>query len=404
MEKIKLANNLSVVLKTNKNTPRIALSFYIQIAKPENKAGVYTLLNRLLWQGTKRFTSEELANVLEENAIDCYSDLKHDYIKLRLTTLNEDFETGLDILADVVKNSTLELFEKEVVKIQGEIQAELDSPKSKAMDLYYRTIFANHYYGNTSSELLKSLPQVTKEDVARAYEDILKNSRKNISIVGDISKQDVETLLNKYFNNISSNDAVEVEIQSPQLTENKYVTIKQEDATQAQIIQGWLVESIHSEDYVPLVLMNTILGSSGLSARLFLELREKKGLAYVVRSSYETYKKTATFSVYIATEPNNIKTCLDGFQKEIDKIKTIPVSDKELEDAKNNLIGKRQFILETNSQQSAVVGFYDFEELGIDYEEILIAKVKQLTSEDIMRVANKYLNQNSVTAILSPIL
>ena len=95
-----------------------------------------------------------------------------------------------------------------------------------------------------------------------------------------------------------------------------------------------------------------------LSSRLFLELRDKKGFAYVVRSSYETFKLTGNFMIYIATEPKNIEVSLKGFEEEIEKIKTVLVSEKELEDAKNNFIGKCAFLAETNIQQACTFAKY----------------------------------------------
>jgi len=150
------------------------------------------------------------------------------------------------------------------------------------------------------------------------------------------------------------------------------------------------------------MVMNTMLGSSGLSSRLFLELRDKKGLAYVVRSSYEIYDKAALFNVYIATEPKNIKTCLEGFKVELDKIKNIPVTQEELENAKNNLIGKRQFFTETNLQQSSLMAFYEDKGLGANFEEKLIELVKQVSVQDIQRVANECIKDPFVLTILAP--
>ena len=111
---------------------------------------------------------------------------------------------------------------------------------------------------------------------------------------------------------------------------NEYVEIIKDDAQQAQIIQGWKVPPIGSKDYPKLMLLNVILGASGLSSRLFLELREKKGLAYTVRSSYENHAKAAVFSIYIGTEPSNIQTSIDGFKEEIEKkysFKEVVVND-----------------------------------------------------------------------------
>ena len=125
MEKIILDNNIPLVLKENKNTPRHALCFYFKITEPEKKAGIYTILNRLFLQGTKTRDAHTLAQELDENAIDCYSEMKQDFIRFKLQCLNEDFAKGLEILSDIIKNSTFEDFEKEVIKLKGEIQAEL---------------------------------------------------------------------------------------------------------------------------------------------------------------------------------------------------------------------------------------------------------------------------------------
>lgn len=402
MNKIILDNTIPVVLKENKNTPRHAMCFYFKIEKPEKKAGLYTILNRLFLQGTKKRSAAQLAQELDENAIDCYSEMKQDFLRFKLQCLNEDFEKGLEILADIIKNSTLEEFDKEVIKLKGEIQAELDDPKSKALDGFYKNIYKNHPYGHTYTKILEDIDELTKSDVECAYKNLLENSSKIISIAGDFEKDNLEEMLKKHFSDLKNNPDSQSKIPVPQLKENSVVKIVKNDASQAQIIQGWHVPTIYSKDYASIMVMNTMLGSSGLSSRLFLELRDKKGLAYVVRSSYEIYDKAALFNVYIATEPKNIKTCLEGFKVELDKIKNIPVTQEELENAKNNLIGKRQFFTETNLQQSSLMAFYEDKGLGANFEEKLIELVKQVSVQDIQRVANECIKAPFVLTILAP--
>ena len=167
-------------------------------------------------------------------------------------------------------------------------------------------------------------------------------------------------------------------------------------------MKGWLVESADSSDYPALALLNIILGASGLSSRLFLELRDKKGLAYVVRSAYDIARLGANFSIYIATEPNNIETSLKGFEEEIRKIKTILVSEEELENAKNNILGKWAFISETNSQKGNWLAHYGIMGFDFDFKEKAIEKIKPVKPQDILNCANKYFNENSVTTILKP--
>ena len=402
MKKVILENNIPLVLKQNKNTPRMALCFYFKIENPEKKAGLYTVLNRLFLQGTKNRTAQQLANELDENAIDCYSEMKQDFIRFKLQCLNEDFEKGIEILADIIKNSTFEDFNKEVIKLKGEIPAEMDEPKSKAMDAFYKNIFKNHPYGHTYTKILEDIDDITPQDVRDAYKDLLSNSPKVISLVGDFYENNVIELLKKHFSEIKNTSDFSSKIETPVLTETQIVKVEKDDAAQAQIIQGWHVPTIFDKDYPAIMVMNTMLGSSGLSSRLFLELRDKKGLAYVVRSSYEIYDKAALFNVYIATEPKNIKTSLEGFKIELDKIKNIPVTEQELANAKNNLIGKRQFFTETNLQQSSLMAFYEDKGLGADYEEKLIEQINHVTADDIQRVANLCIKEPYVLTVLAP--
>ena len=151
------------------------------------------------------------------------------------------------------------------------------------------------------------------------------------------------------------------------------------------------------------MLLNVILGASGLSSRLFSELRDKKGLAYVVRSTYEAALSAANFHIYIATEPKNIETALAGFKEEIDKIKCELVPEKELADAKSNLFGKWAFSLETNQRQASVYAHYGILHLGFDFLEQVKTKVQAVTPQDLMECANKYFtDEDYVLSILKP--
>ena len=201
---------------------------------------------------------------------------------------------------------------------------------------------------------------------------------------------------------VPENKLIESQISEPMNLANTYVEHLKEDAQQAQILQGWKVPAIGSDDYPRLMLLNVILGASGLSSRLFLELREKKGLAYTVRSSYENHSKAAIFSIYIGTEPSNIQTSIEGFKEEIEKIKNILVSEEELHNAKNNIIGKQQFITETNSQQANLMAYYAISGKPFNYQESVIEALKNVTSEELKECANKYFTDDFVLAILKP--
>ena len=402
MRDFELKNGIRAVYKNNAETPRIALTLNMSINNAEKYAGTYSLMTRLLMQGTKKYNNEELAKTLDENGIELIIDMKQDYLRFRLLCLNEDFKKAVEIVTDIINNSSFVEFDKEKTKMFGELNAELDSARLKISDAFVKTVYENHYYGHTYTNILKDIEHITKDDVVNSYNNIIKTSRKVLSIVGSLDENDVISLMEDSFNNLPNTNEITKTYTKPELLETKYAEVVKPDAQQAQILQGWIVPTYTEKDYPVIVVMNTILGSSGLSSRLFRELREKKGLAYTVRSSCEIKELSALFSIYIATEPSNIETCLNGFKEEINKLKTIPVSEDELKDAKNNIAGKHQFIVETNFQQSTSMAFYGINGLPFNYYDSMQERIKNVTSEQIIECANKYFNEKYVVAVLHP--
>ena len=398
---VSLKNKIDFAYKRNINTPRCALYLNFSLNNPQ-EAGIYSLMTRLFMQGTTNRTAQQLAEELDKYAIEFTAELKLDYLKFKFVCLNEDFEKALEIFSDIVKNTTFEDFEKEKAKLEGEIIAELDSPRAKVIDSYYKNIYENHSYGHTNTVILENLKNIKKEDIISAYQKVLEDSKKVVVFVGDIEFDKINSLLEYNIGNIQESVEKAVEKSIPELNEAKIVDVIQQDLNQAHILKGWLVNTADKEDYPAITLLNVIMGASGLSSRLFLELRDKKGLAYVVRSAYDIAKLSANFSIYIATEPKNIEVSLKGFEEEIEKIKTELVSEEELENAKNNLFGKWAFISETNSQQANWLAHYGILGLGFDFREKAVERIKKVTVQDIKDCANKYFNGKFVLTVLKP--
>jgi predicted Zn-dependent peptidase len=399
----KLDNNIEYIYKKNSNTPRMAVCLNFLINKPEVKPGVYSLMARLLLQGTKKYNSEQLANEFEKYAVDFSSELFPNYLRLKFVCLNEDFTKAIELMNDVIVNSTFEEFEKEKAKLKGEIPAELDSPKAMAMDSYFNEMFENHYYGNTMTKILENIDSITKDEVLDAYNYVLNNSKKVIAIVGALDEYEVLPLIEDTVGKLPNSSEEDFQIEKPILDRTKEIVKTRSDLNQAHIVKGWQVPTCGEEEYAALVLLNIMLGACGLSSRLFMELRDKKGLAYVVRSSYETYKLTGNFMIYIATEPKNIEVSLKGFDEEIQKIRTIKVTDKELADAKNNMVGKCAFLEETNIQQACAYAKYGVLGFGFDFTERMKELVQKVTADEVLECAKKYFTDDKyVLSIIKP--
>ena len=403
MEKtIELENGIKVFYKQSKNTPRVSFCMNFLLNEEEKIPGLNALMTRLFMQGTTNRTAEQLAQELDENAIEMNVELKLDYLSFRFTCLNEDFAKAVEILEDIVKNTTFNDYEKEILKYKADILAALESPVSFVMDGFYKTIFENHPYGTTKTVILPHLDEITHEALVDTYSEIRSKSTKVVAVVGDTDIDKTFELIKSAFGGLERSLKEMSLFHKISLTETKKLEQVKENLNQAHIVKGWLVDGLNDFDYPALMLLNVILGASGLSSRLFCELRDKKGLAYVVRTSYETALSASNFYIYIATEPKNIEKALAGFKEEIDKIKTEKISQAELDSAKSNLIGKWAFSFETNQRQANLFAHYGIMNLGFDFIEKTKEKIHLVSVDDIYNCANRYFTEDScVISILS---
>ncbi|MBQ7286165.1 MAG: insulinase family protein, partial [Candidatus Gastranaerophilales bacterium] len=305
---------------------------------------------------------------------------------------------------DLILNSTFDDFEKEVFKIKGEIISDLDNPKMKLTDSFVKNIFKEHPYSSTHTKILEDLDKITKQDVIDAYKSLF-DLPKAIVVVGDYEND--EKMIEYFTNNFDFMKSVECENEIEDIFKNKIekdeiIKLSKNDASQAQIIQGWLIDSFNSSLCAKYAVLNNILGSSGLSSRLFVNLRDKQGLAYTVRSQYETLAHSAIFNMYIGTAPINIQKSLDGFKDELQKLADIPPTKEELAGAKENIQGRLKYFTQNNSQINAVVGYNFVMGLGLDYNERFMDEIRQVNAQDVSEMAKKLLSMPKLITIIAP--
>ncbi|MBR2068932.1 MAG: insulinase family protein [Candidatus Gastranaerophilales bacterium] len=397
-------SGINILLEQSKATPRMCASFFFKTSKKEKIYGINSLLARLLLQGTKKYSASELALEFENECIDISSKAKQDYIKLSLVFLNEDFKKAMDLVADLIENSTFENWEKEIFKIKGEIISDLDNPKIKLTDTFIKEIFKNHPYSSTLTNILDDIDKITFNDVKEAHKQMLENAQA-VVLVGDYENEDemLSYLEEKFpfMKSIPSENEIE-DLFKNDINEDKTIFVEKNDAMQAQILQGWLVESFTSDKCAKISVLNNILGASGLSSRLFINLRDKQGLAYTVRSQYETLLHSGIFTLYIGTDPKNIQKSLDGFYDELKKLADTPVSDEELKGAKENISGRIKYFTQNNSQIASVEGYDFIMGLGLNYGQVFLKDVFNVTKEDVKSIASMLLSMPKLNVIIAP--
>jgi len=409
LHKSTLENGSLLIHKHLPEAPRLALYLFLPGGNTlDPTPGMADLIDRLVMKGTPKRDQEALAQALDSLTLEVDVETRRDMTIIGGTLLEEDLDASLELISDFFYNANFKEFDREKQKIVGELQMELDSHRAKASDLMLRAVFGETRYGTTSSVFLDNIDKLNSVETAlNHYHQVYQPNQMVVSLAGAISETVIADKINQYFPKTTHtvaalNDSVIHTLKNHKIAENQYVTGARDDSAQCHIYQAWLAPTLDNDDFYPMVVLNTLLGAAGLSSRLFLELRDKQGLAYTVRSSYDAYRYNGLFNLYIGTDPANKQKCLDGFKTECQKLMDTPVSAKELADTKVNILGRRAVYLETASQQASYYGSNFVMGRDIADLENLPDAINGVTAAQIQHVAQKYLTQPSVVSVVGP--
>ena len=219
-------------------------------------------------------------------------------------------------------------------------------------------------------------------------------------MVGDISYEEVHVLLSKYFSNWR---AKEVIISAPPFVKasKKRETITvDKDLTQANILLGHIGVGRDHPDYYKLSVMNYILGSGGFASRLMQNIREEKGLVYDIHSSFAADRYGGRFQVSLQTKNETANEAIESVLDEIKRIRSEPVDDVELSDAKSFLTGSFPMRIETSGRIARFLVAVEYYGLGIEYIDNYPVYINGVTKEDVLRVAKKHLDPDNYTLVV----
>ena len=142
---------------------------------------------------------------------------------------------------------------------------------------------------------------------------------------------------------------------------------------------------------------------SGMSSRLFTQLRDEQGLAYQVGSSFSANVNKGVFALYIATNPQNVQVAKKGLFNEIEKLKKEFVTEKELSEAKDKLLGNYVLSMETNMDKASIVNSIEISGRDFTFLDKYPQLIEEITVQDVIKTANKYFSKPYVYTIVGPI-
>lgn len=406
-QKYKLSNGATLLYTPNTSNDIIAISIYAKGGKlVETTSGIANLTGATILKGTKNYTSLELSQFLEDNGIKISPSVSADTFSISVLTTKDEYDKTLAILDEIVNNATFE--ENELSKVKADtlsqIKSSKDTPIQRALEDYREMIFPDSNYSISSNILERNIPKITREDVVKYYNSIFEPQNLVISINGNVDKDKTVQELNNIFSGNNSNNKFEYSIYNSKVPQISTPQTRQQNmptTETAWIILGWQVAGIDNQkDFATLQVIDSLLGS-GMSSRLFKDLREKQGLAYQLGSGYSAHALRGSFMLYIGTNPSTLDKAKNGLFEEIKRLKSEYVADKELKDAKEKLIGNYIISQETNLDKASTLGGYEALGAGYEFNEQYQELINQVKDTDILEVANKYFNDNYALSIIT---
>ncbi len=400
-----LPNGLKLILREDHASEVVALQAFVGTgarAEPAELAGIATLTSRLLLRGTKTRTEEQIFEEIENLGAHLNQDILPDMAHVSLVATRTTLDRALPIYLDVLLNPAFapEEIERAKAELIKELQALADRNFSVIYDNFQKALYGDHPYGRFPTP--ESIARITREDILNFYQRYHVPNNMTIVAVGAFDRAKLLAILRAKLRGLpKGSEELPLRPQTVQfdLVENRSVeAAKRSNLT--WLVLGYPAPAVSSPDYPAMKLLNAIIGG-GMSSRLFSELREKRGLAYSTGAFYPSRAEDSHLVTYIIALPQNADTARQGILEILQQIKERGVPEEELERAKSYVIGNYRIEHERAERRAWYLGWYETLGVGYQMDAQYPELIRGLTSEDIQRVAQQYL-QYYVLSTLGP--
>ncbi len=401
-EQYKLDNKANVLLIPQDNNHSVTVFVMYPVgSRYESKKlnGVSHYIEHLMFKGTKKRKSTlVLTREIDRLGAEYNAFTGKEHTGYYIKTDCNYIEKSLDILSDMLHNSVFDAkeMEREKTVIVEELRMYKDNPIMNIDNVFEELMYEGPLgwdVGGTEDNVLN----FNRDEVLGYKKKYYDPSNATIVVAGHID-DGVKQLIEKYFGKEKSKFKPS-KVYKPGVygSERKEMRIKVERKTtdQAQMILGFPGLEYNNKKNPVAYMMNNILGGS-MSSRLFIQIRERRGLAYSVRSSLEKFRDVGYLQIGLGLEAKNINKAIEVIKQELDKIIKKGVRSQELKDAKTNYRGRLSLAMEDSS---AVAAFFAQQALfaeKIETPEDMLKKVEAVSAEQIQKLAQKVYNTNKM--------
>ena len=409
-----MANGMKVLVKEDHRAPVVVSQVWYKVGASYEHSGitgVSHVLEHMMFKGTKKHASGEFSRIIAENGGRENAFTGKDYTAYFQQLEKSRLKVSFEMEADRMRNLTLpeEEFKKELAVVMEERRMRTeDKASALTSEQFYATAFTNNPYNQPIIGWMNDLENMQVADLRDWYEKYYAPNNATLVVVGDVNAEDVFELAKKYFSELKPSNiaATKPRLDAEQKGERR-ITVKA-PARLPYMVMGYKVPSYKTakEDWEPYALdVLAYILSGGSSSRFSKSLVRKQQIAVSADTGYGIFSRLDELFLIDGTPAAgyNVKQLETAINKEIDKVKNELVSAKELERIKAQAIAEKVYEKDSVFYQAMQIGM--LETVGLDWKlnDEYTKRIRQVTAEQIQKVAKKYLVKDTLTvAILDP--
>lgn len=393
-QKTTLDNGLRIVSKNMPHTYSICVGVFIGTGsryERDEEAGVSHFIEHLCFRGTeRRSTSKEISEAIEGVGGILNGGTDKELTIYWCKVARPHFPLAVDLLADMLTHSIFapEDIEKERQIIIEEIKMNLDSPQQRASMLMDEIMWPNQPLGRDIAGTKDTVLNLTRQDILDYLAQQYLANSSVISVAGDISHEEAVNIIGEAFNDWTKGVPRAYNLAGPEQQQPR-LQVEQRDTEQAHLCLAYPGFSINHPDRFALDLLSIVLGE-GMSSRLFLEIREKQGLAYAIHSYTDHFLDTGALSIYAGVEPAQLAAVIQAILDELDRLKE-SIPSLELSKAKELCKGRLLLRMEDTRSVASWLGGQELllgEILGVDQ---VVSIIDSIQADSLSRISQNLL-------------
>jgi zinc protease len=399
-----LDNGLRVILLENERLPLVSfrLAFHSgDINDPANATGLTSAMASMLTEGTREYTSLQLAEKIERLGASMSASASDDFTIIAASSLSLYSSEILHLLAEVILRPTfpedeLDLYRRNTIE---NLKFQRSQPGFLAGEQAARLIYGKHPYSRVSPKAA-DIEKLDRETIAGFHAATLVPNNAMLIVVGDVKRDELFAELGELFGDWQPGAATSGDFSPPPERSARSLTIvDRPGSAQSNIVLTNLAVKRTDPDYFPLIVMNQVLGA-GASSRVFMNLREEKGYTYGAYTRLETKMLTGDFEATAEVRTAVTGESLKEFFYELERIGKDNVREDEIADAKNFLTGVFPIRAETQEGLTNLIVNQHLYGLADDYLQTYRDNVDAVTIDEVRRVAEKYVRPGEMAIVI----